>query len=317
MPRSTRPASRALARPARALALACAACLAPVSPAKAQAIPWRTDLDRALAEAKAQDRPVWIQFTGPWCGYCRQMEREAFADPAVVRIARERGIPVQVRSDLREDLATRYGITAIPATVIVRPDGGEIGRSEGFTEAPAFRAFLGSTLARYRPAAAAGGLGLGGHCPVTLVREGRLAPGRAGIALIHGGREYRFAGAAQRDRFREDPEPFLPADSGRCAVSRQDRGQAVAGNPRFAVLYRGRLYLCEGEPARARFATDPERYANPDVAERGFCPHCKADSGRLVRGEARYSTTHDGRRYFFPDPEHLAAYRAAPESFLR
>ena len=34
-------------------------------------IAWRSDFDKARAEAKARNLPVLVQFTGPWCSYCR------------------------------------------------------------------------------------------------------------------------------------------------------------------------------------------------------------------------------------------------------
>src|SRR5205085_988306 len=95
-----------------------------------------------------------------------------------------------------------------------------------------------------------------------------------------------------------------------------DLGQSVAGDPRAGVYYRGRLYLCADEAARRRFARDPERYGNADVAERGHCPHCRRE-GKSVRGHPEFTLTHAGRRYFFPDRAHLEAFRAEPETYLR
>jgi hypothetical protein len=49
------------------------------------------------------------------------------------------------------------------------------------------------------------------------------------------------------------------------------------------------------------------------VVDRGFCPHCWARDGLLVRGVPRYSLTRSGGRYLFPDPTHLEAFRSDPQ----
>ena len=51
-----------------------------------------------------------------------------------------------------------------------------------------------------------------------------------------------------------------------------------------------------------------------DVAEQGFCPHCLAQDGVLVRGDPQYDLNRDGRRYWFPDPTHREAFLATVES---
>ncbi|KPQ24918.1 MAG: thiol:disulfide interchange protein DsbD [Halomonas sp. HL-48] len=43
-----------------------------------------SDLESALADAEAADRPVFVHFTADWCISCRQLEREVYTDPAVI-----------------------------------------------------------------------------------------------------------------------------------------------------------------------------------------------------------------------------------------
>src|ERR1700760_1458522 len=86
-------------------------------------IDWREDLGRAQAEAKSRDLLLWIQFTGPWCINCRRMDRATFVHPGVVNQSREQFVPVKLRSDEHEALAQTLGLTGLPSTVIVRPNG--------------------------------------------------------------------------------------------------------------------------------------------------------------------------------------------------
>lgn len=326
------------------------------------ALPWRDDFAHAQEEARSRNRPLWVQFTGPWCGYCRQMERETFVSPDIVALARARFIPVRVQSDIREDLALRFGLSGLPATYLVAPSGEVLAQQEGYADPRSFRAFLDQALARLArsdPRGEAGEMGprppavpsasipravtvaltgrcpmapgaevraeggapeeeaLAGLCPVTLIQEHRLVPGQRALALRLEGREYWFATHAHREAFLKQPEAFLPADGGRCIVSRLDAGRSLPGQSRYGVLYQDRIYLCADAAALERFTRDPERYSNADVAEQGFCPHCRNQSGRRVRGSPLVAARHAGQRYFFPDSEHRAAFRAAPERYLR
>jgi YHS domain-containing protein/thiol-disulfide isomerase/thioredoxin len=313
-----------LDRPTRAIrAAACAglglACLLLVMPPSrgddGRAIPWRPEFERAMAEARAAGRPLWVQFTGPWCGYCRRMEHEVFTRPEVAGLARARFVPVLVQADDREDLVARFAVAGLPATIVLSPSGAVLARHEGFADASAFRALLDQALAK-AVQGAADAPALAGYCPVCLVRGRGLTPGRPELSLHYDGRAFRFAEAADRDAFLKEPEAFLPALGGRCPVRQLDRGESVPGDPRFGVYYRGRLYLCADEPARQRFARDPSHYCDADLADRGDCPHCRR-SGRSVPGRPQFAATRDGRRYLFPDRQHLEAFRASPEVYLR
>jgi YHS domain-containing protein/thioredoxin-related protein len=283
------------------------------SASAADAIPWRTNFEQALNEAQTRNMPVWIQFTGPWCGYCRKMEREVFVLPEVVAASQRDYIPVKIRSDEREDLLSRYGVTGLPTTIIAMPNGDVVTNVSGYSEPGAFLGFLGASKPDLTPAEVA----LAGYSPVSLVEGHGLTTGQSYLAVRYDGQVYYFANARERDRFLKSPEAFLPSNRGHCIVSLVEKGKHVRGNPNFGVYYDGRMYLCADEAARRRFADDPKKYAAADLAENGNCPHCKGLAGRLVRGLPQFSQTFSGRRYLFPDAFHLEAFRAAPEKFLR
>src|SRR4051794_31838253 len=105
---------------------------APVLARGAEAIPWRSDFRRAEAEARAQDRLLWLQFTGSWCPNCVRLEREAFVPPKVVGHACQSFAPVKLQSEEHEDLVERFGLTGIPATILITPRGEVVARHEGY-----------------------------------------------------------------------------------------------------------------------------------------------------------------------------------------
>ena len=279
-------------------------------------VAWRSDFAAAEAEARARNVPLMVQFTGPWCIYCRKMDMFTFVDPAIVARSQSRFVPVKVRSDAREDLMARFGISGLPATVILSPSGKLIlGRTTGYSDAPAFASILDSAWANALDDPLV--LAMSGYCPVRLVEGKGRVKGDPRLAVFHDGHAYRFADVAARDRFLKDPESYLPSDGGRCVVTRKDASKTVAGDPRFGATYRGRLYLFADGPARDKFATDPDGYHAVDLADNGACPHCKGTAPAPVAGRPEIAATHSGKRYLFPDDAHRQAFRAAPDRYVR
>jgi hypothetical protein len=308
----------------------------PAMGSEPDSIPWRGDYAGALEEATASDRLLWIQFTGPWCSNCARMERGALVDAAMVRHARESFVPLKLRCDEHEELALSFDLSGLPATVIVAPSREVVAVRQGYLAPDELDSLLREALAarQARDGGAEAGaarsrensaesaqrdsrrpksearIALSGYCPVTLVSGRRLVPGQIGYTVQHEGRLYRFADLVTRNVFRRDPERYAPVNHGDCPVSQMDRGLARAGDPRWGVLYQGRLFLCATEDERQRFLKNPGRYAMVDVAEQGFCPHCLDESGLLVRGDPRFGVTREGWRYWFPNPSHRDAFLA-------
>jgi YHS domain-containing protein len=311
------------------------------SEGEAEPIPWRNDYARALEEARRQNQLLWIQFTGPWCPNCKRMEDESFPHPTIRDHARRSFVPLKLRSDVDQDLALSFELSGLPATVIVAPSRQVLAVRQGFLSHQELSEVLRESLARHsrnseaddkqaasgdraKPAQSGPGrdsttktetaLALSGYCPVSLVSDKRLVQGQAEYAVTHEGRLYRFASVLTFNLFRRDPDRYVPVNNGDCPVAQIDRQARQPGNPRFGVLYQGRLFLCASEADRQRFLHEPVRYAVVDVAEQGYCPHCLAGSGELVRGDPRFDLTKSGRRYWFPDASHRTAFLAASAS---
>ena len=263
-------------------------------------ISWREDLAQAQAEARSRDLLLWIQFTGPWCINCRRMDRSTFTHAAVVTSSRERFIPVKLRSDEYENLTASLGLTSLPSTVIVRPNGEVVDKFEGYGEPDEFEGFLQTVLHREgrtaeqiaAKTARDHSLALAGFCPVTLIQTQRLVPGKLELTLTHGGRIYRFATEADRLTFRQHPGSFAPANNGQSPVSQVDKGEWLAGDPRWGIVYGGHLFLFRDGTERDRFAAIPERYAHIDVSDRLSCPHCWQPTRLAGRPNSRLSSAY-------------------------
>jgi len=258
-----------------------------------ESIVWRDDYGGALEEARAANRFLWIQFTGPWCPNCTRMEGDAFVQPAIIEHARQSFVPVKLRCDVHEQLALSFNITGLPATIIVAPNREIVAIHQGYLGPTELDTLLRDCLAQGpvkspRTSAAASapgsraqgqdshpdrkseaGLALSGYCVVSLICERKLVPGQPHYAVRHEGRTYRFATVVMSERFRKEPERYLPGNDGACPVTQVERGIAKPGNPRWGVLYRGRLFVCATEEDRRMFFKNPELYALVGAAEQG------------------------------------------------
>lgn len=93
-------------------------------------IPWRSNYASALRESRATGKPMLLDFTAEWCGPCQDMRRTTWSDPAVAH-ALQGYVPVQINLDAHSDLATQFGVAAIPHLTIVGEDGSVIAAEEG------------------------------------------------------------------------------------------------------------------------------------------------------------------------------------------
>ncbi len=85
--------------------------LSPFTSATAQ-VKWHT-IDEA-AKAKIGAKMYFVDFYTDWCGYCKKMDRETFADPTVAKILNKYFYPVKFNAEGKKAV-TWFGQTYNPA----------------------------------------------------------------------------------------------------------------------------------------------------------------------------------------------------------
>ena len=108
------------------------------------------DLDKAMAQAKSENKPLLVNFTGYACTNCRLMENNVLPHPDVKQALGD-FVAVELFTDGSDEKSRKFnkyqqdkfGTVAIPLYAVVTPDGQIKGRLEGLERDPAkFTQFL-------------------------------------------------------------------------------------------------------------------------------------------------------------------------------
>ena len=103
-------------------------------PVTSYCLSWRSDLPGGLKESGSRGSPVMADFYADWCVWCKKLDKETYSDPKVQALA-QGFICVKVNGDKFPDLVSRYLITGYPTVVFFDPEGKEISRIAGYTDA--------------------------------------------------------------------------------------------------------------------------------------------------------------------------------------
>jgi thiol:disulfide interchange protein DsbD len=97
---------------------------------------WLHSEETATAMAKAESRPLMVDFTAEWCGACKKMAKETFSDPRVMEKA---GHFVAVKVDATDDedpqidaVKGKYKVVGLPTIVLYDSKGNERKRFNDF-----------------------------------------------------------------------------------------------------------------------------------------------------------------------------------------
>jgi YHS domain-containing protein len=100
-------------------------------------------------------------------------------------------------------------------------------------------------------------LALHGFDPVALSTLNTAARGSATHAVQHEGVSYYFASQISADTFKADPARYLPQYGGFCAFA-VALGKKLDGDPRFADIVDGKLYLFVNQAVYEKYKADPQ-----------------------------------------------------------
>ena len=105
---------------------------------------WLTNYNKALEQAKAENKAVLMNFTGSdWCGWCIKMVKETLSQKEFTDYAAKNLVLMEVdfpnKKDQSEEikkqnaeLQKKFDAKGFPTFVLVDKDGKELGRQRGY-----------------------------------------------------------------------------------------------------------------------------------------------------------------------------------------
>ena len=107
---------------------------------------WMTDWEAAKAKAKAENKPILINFTGTdWCGWCIKIEKEVFSKQAFKDYAEKNLVLMEVdfpkkkkqSPELKKQnkaLDKEFSIEGYPTVYLLDAEGKKISEEIGYRE---------------------------------------------------------------------------------------------------------------------------------------------------------------------------------------
>ena len=122
------------------------ACLLFLQINSVTAAEWLTDMPKAVAQAKAEHKMVFVDFTGSdWCGWCKKFKAEVLTQPEFTTYAAKNLVLVELdyphkiaqSAELKQAnkaLSIKYGVDGFPTLLLLNADGKELGRQGGYSK---------------------------------------------------------------------------------------------------------------------------------------------------------------------------------------
>ncbi len=113
--------------------------------ARAQEAHWLSDYSQALAQAKADNANILMDFTGSdWCPWCQRMDQEVLETPQFADYASQKKLVLMLvdfpmRTPLPQDVQTQnsklqkqFGVDGFPTFILTDKDGNVMGKQVGY-----------------------------------------------------------------------------------------------------------------------------------------------------------------------------------------
>ncbi len=105
-------------------------------------LPFVVGYEAGVAQARKEHKPVMLFITTTWCGWCKKLAAESFADEQVIK-ALEGFVPVIADGDEEHALLETLGVHSFPDVRFLSTDGKELGHVGGYVSKSEFLKAIG------------------------------------------------------------------------------------------------------------------------------------------------------------------------------
>ena len=108
------------------------------------------DWDKALQQAKAENKLVFLDIYATWCGPCKLLKKNTFTDKKVGDFFNKTFVNVSIDGEkgVGPQLAQKFGITAYPSLIVANADGKPVLYTMGYIDAATLLSFADAALKR-------------------------------------------------------------------------------------------------------------------------------------------------------------------------
>ncbi|MCH9650365.1 MAG: thioredoxin family protein [Deltaproteobacteria bacterium] len=113
---------------------------------------WHGDLRSAQQQALEEDKFLLVDLYADWCGWCRRLEQDVFADPQFKAYG---DLFAKLKVDVEDGgegsrLQSRYGASSLPTTLILSPNMVLVEAIRGYAPRETFMSHMKRSIAEYR-----------------------------------------------------------------------------------------------------------------------------------------------------------------------
>jgi len=107
------------------------------------------DIEGAFAKAKADNKPVMMDFYADWCVACVELDRKTYNQQEIIDRSKKfvcLKMDFTTQDDWSKKISTEYQIKGMPTVIFFKPDGTEVERFVGFKGAAGVGKMMDRTL---------------------------------------------------------------------------------------------------------------------------------------------------------------------------
>lgn len=99
-----------------------------VNPGK---IEWYYSFEDGLKTAQKENKPLMVDFTAEWCGWCKKLDTITYQQADVLAFSKN-FISVKVDCDKEPAISHKYEVRGLPTIVFMSPEGQKIHQVVGY-----------------------------------------------------------------------------------------------------------------------------------------------------------------------------------------